>query len=230
MVKVKKKAPLAGKVQGLLPPALDLSQLPRKASKKVEEPEDDDDDGPPEEVTNLPAGEDDDDVLQAAAEEADNAVAAKEAETAASSSTKGKSSRRRKHEEELTDEKPTDPKYFWQDADNRKLLAQLQEKDAKRREKRQKGGVVEKDGIVLVHASDAGVCADDRGRKQASQFLIDELFGARKRQRSATDRYDRNVLNTRKGLNAHMARPVAKPAVRPPLPRRPKKDPKQFEW
>merc|ERR1712139_537675 len=120
-----------------------------------------------------------------------------------------KASRRREKIAEADDEAPEEVStmhrqesgeadaYFWQDPSKRQALGVLREESAKRRRRRDAGSQLEKDGITLVKLGSgpvASLTSQVPAVASPRDFLSQEMFGRRKRRRTATDRKDRNVL------------------------------------
>mmetsp|Transcript_62280 Transcript_62280/g.96822 ORF Transcript_62280/g.96822 Transcript_62280/m.96822 type:complete len:191 (-) Transcript_62280:37-609(-) len=157
---------LTGKTKELLP-------APLKLSASVAE--DDDDDGPPEEASTVritrpqskPGKDDSDD------------DGPPEQVTTARGAT-------------------ANAEFFWQEPEKRKVLGALRDNAAKRRRKNEASNSrLEKDGVVLARLSEKSVASTvgvPAAAKTPSDFLSQELFGRRKRKRSAFDRNDRNSL------------------------------------
>lgn len=149
----KQEAPLAGKLMGLLPPALKLSGLQTS-------PDDEGSDDAPEEVPNLPV---EPAAVTGSGEAPTKQVGADVGQKAKQFTRRGP--RRKKGADgEAKDDGDADggegenhgneEEYFWQDSASRPLLEQLKEEDDKRRRRRLDEEVpLERDGVVLVPSS-----------------------------------------------------------------------------
>lgn len=197
--KGEKVGPLAGQIKDLLPPALDLSSL----AAPNEDSQDESDDGPPEEVSNQRS------VEKAMGTEApakkkkptrrgrktksflEAREAAKAVHAGLEDEVDGEDSVADVDAEESGPEAGNDGgQPVYEDPENRAFLEKIRDDDARKRDKRQKGQRIEKDGFVLAHADTA---AGTAGPESARTFLQQELFHDRKRRRGKGDRFDRNM-------------------------------------